>query len=147
MLGFCSIALISWQAAADRTERRGWWLFALGASLICALLTHSYAFLIFTPVVFGELSRTVARKRLDLPVWTTIVASSAGVLASIPFVYQAISVVQSFDFFSPNPLKLIIAYKDLLISSVSVLVGWLVLMRLVREKKRVFKMNAQAPHT
>jgi hypothetical protein len=135
VLGFCGIALISWQAAADRTERRGWWLFALGGSLICALLTHSYAFLIFTPVVLGELSRTVARKRLDLPVWTTIVASSAGVLASLPFVYQAISVVQPFDFFSPNPLKLIIAYKDLLIPSVSVLVGWLILMRLVREKK------------
>jgi hypothetical protein len=139
VLGFCGIALISWQAAADRTEQRWWWLLALSGSLACALLTHSYAFLVFTPIVLGELSRTATHKRLDLPVWMAIAAGSVAVLASIPFVYQAISVVQPFEFFSPNPHKLIIAYKDLLIPSVSVLVGWLVLMCLVPERKDGFR--------
>ena len=40
VLGFCGIALISWQAAAELTARRGWWLFALGGSLACALLSQ-----------------------------------------------------------------------------------------------------------
>jgi hypothetical protein len=141
VLGFCGIAVISWQAAADGTARRGWWLLALGGSLTCALLTHSYAFLIFVPIVLGELWRTASRKNLDLPVWTTIVASSAGVLASIPFVKQVISEVQPFDFFSASPFKLIVVYGDLLIPAVSVLVGWLVLMRFVREKREVYRQE------
>src|SRR5258708_19602834 len=76
VLGFCGIALISWQAAAERAARRGWWLFALGGSLAYALLTHSYGFLIFAPIALGYLCSTISRKRLDWPVWTTIAASS-----------------------------------------------------------------------
>jgi hypothetical protein len=134
VLGFCGIALISWQAVADRGTHRGWWLFALGGSLACALLTHSYAFLIFAPIVFGELSRTASSKRLDWQVWITIAASSAGILASIPLVHQAVSVVQPIAFFSPTPLKLIMVYKNLLMPAFAVLVGWLILMCLFREK-------------
>ena len=132
VLGFCGLALVSWQAAADRAERRGWWLFALGGSLTCALLTHSYAFLIFAPIVLGELSRTMHRKRLDWPVWTTIAASSLAVLASIPFVHRVTSEVGSY--FPANLADLIILYAKLLVPAAGVLVGWLVLTCLVRVK-------------
>jgi hypothetical protein len=135
VLGFCGIAVISWQTAADRSARRGWWLFALGGSLTCALLTHSYAFLIFVPIVFGELSRTVSRKRLDWPVWTTIAASSLAVLASLPFVHRAISDVGSQNFFSANLAKMVMVYTDLLIPAAGMLVGWAVLTFFVREKR------------
>jgi hypothetical protein len=132
VLGFCGLALVSWQAAADRTARRGWWLLALGGSLTCALLTHSYAFLMFAPIVLGELSRTMSRKRLDWPLWTTIAASSLAVLASIPFVHRVTSEVGSY--FPANLPDLIILYANLLMPAASVLAGWLVLTCLVRVK-------------
>jgi len=132
VLAFCGLALVSWQAAADRTARRGWWLLALGGSLTCALLTHSYAFLIFAPIVLGELSRSMSRKRLDWPVWATIAASSLGVLASIPFVHRVTSVVGSY--FLANLPELIISYGNLLLPAAGVLVGWLVLICVVGVK-------------
>ena len=95
VLGFCGIALVSWQAAAENTAPRGWWLSALGGSLACALLTHSYSFLIFAPIVLGELWRTTSRRRLDWPVWTTIAVSSLALLTSIPFVHEAARVGSS----------------------------------------------------
>ncbi len=128
------MALVSWQAAADRTAQRGWWLCALGGSLACALLTHSYAFLIFIPITLGELSRTISRKRLDWPVWIAIATASLAVLASIPFVHRAVSEVGSQYFFSARPHKIIDFYEELLMPAVSVLVGWLVLTGLVRER-------------
>ncbi|MGA2193687.1 MAG: glycosyltransferase family 39 protein [Bryobacteraceae bacterium] len=132
VLGFCGLALVSWQAAADRAARRAWWLLALGGSLACALLTHSYAFLIFAPIVLGELSRTMSRKRLDWPLWMTIAASSLAVLASIPFVHRVTSDVGSY--FPANLPDLIILYASLLRPAAGVLAGWLVLTCLVRAK-------------
>ena len=138
VLGFCGIALISWQAAAERAARRGWWLFALGGSLACALLTHSYAFLIFAPIVLGELCRTISRKRLDWPVWTTIAASSLAVLASIPLVHGAIAVateVGSQAFFAASLGKIHTSYSSLLIpSGATILAGWLLLTCLFHEE-------------
>jgi Dolichyl-phosphate-mannose-protein mannosyltransferase len=134
VLGFCGIAIISWQAAADRTARRGWSLFALGGSLSCALLTHSYAFLIFAPIVLGELSRTTSRKRPDWPIWTTIAVSSLGSLASIPFVHQVVSEVRSQSLFPAKLFRIIILYRDLLTPAAGVLAGWVILTCLVREK-------------
>jgi hypothetical protein len=134
VLGFCGIALVSWQAATENTERRGWWLFALGGSLACAILTHSYAFLIFAPIVLGELWRTTSRKRLDWPVWTTIAVSSLALLTSIPFMHAAAG-VGSQPFFFPNLHKLHTAYQDLLIpSGATILAGWLLLTCLFHEE-------------
>jgi hypothetical protein len=138
VLGFCGIALISWQAAAERAARRGWWLFALGGTLACALLTHSYAFLIFAPIVLGELCRTISRKRLDWPVWTTIAASSLAVLVSIPLVHGAIEAVKEPVFqayFAASLAKLNSLYSSLLIpGGATILVGWLLLTCLFHEE-------------
>jgi hypothetical protein len=134
VLAFCGIALISWQAAAERTAPRGFWLFALGGSLACALLTHSYAFLIVAPIVLGELWRTISRKRLDWPVWTTIAASSLALLASIPFVHAAVG-VGSQSYFSANLGKLQMSYRELLIpGGATILAGWLLLTCLFHEE-------------
>ena len=132
VLGFCGVALISWQAVADCGTRRAWWLFGLGGSLACALLTHSYAFLIFVPIVLGELTRTASRRRLDWPVWVTIAVASLGVLASIPLVHRAVLEVGSFYFFSPSLFKLVVLYADLLKPATIVLLGWALLFCVVR---------------
>jgi hypothetical protein len=42
-LGFCGVALLCWQGAADRASRRLWWLLGLGGAFAGVLLTHGYA--------------------------------------------------------------------------------------------------------
>lgn len=130
VLGFCGLALISWQAAADRTARRGWWLLALGGSLTCALLTHSYGFLIFIPIAFGELSRTLIRKKLDWPVWATIAAPSLAVLASVPFVHRVLAEMG----FAASLLKLVVLYGNFLLPAAGVIFGSLILTFLLHTK-------------
>ena len=139
VLGFCGLALISWQAAAERSARRGLWLFALGGSLVCALLTHGYAFLIFAPIALGELLRTVSRKRLDWPVWSALAASSLVLLASIPFMHAAAG-VGSQSFFSATPGKLFLFYRQILIpGGATILAGWLLLTCLFHEESDDFR--------
>jgi 4-amino-4-deoxy-L-arabinose transferase-like glycosyltransferase len=58
VLGFCGLALISWQAATSRTNHRLGPVFGLFASMACALATHSYAFLLLIPFAVGELARS-----------------------------------------------------------------------------------------
>jgi len=133
VLGFCGIALISWQAAAEPAARRGWWLFALGTSLACALLTHSYAFLIFAPIALGELCRTISRKRLDWPVWATILASSLTIVASIPLVHGAIAAVHGFFVASLGRIRIL--YNGLLKpDNANIITGWLLLTVLFHEE-------------
>jgi hypothetical protein len=83
VLGFGGIALVCWQAAIH-SRRRGWWLIGLFVSLLCAILTHTYAILLVVPLVLAELVRSVSARRADWAVWLAIVSSSPGVLVSLP---------------------------------------------------------------
>jgi hypothetical protein len=83
------VALICWQAAAERTEHRWWLLAGLGAALFCALLTHSYAVLLFVPFVIGEFTRTLVLRRVDWKLWLAILAPFLAVLFSLPLLHQA----------------------------------------------------------
>jgi len=131
VLGFCGLALISWQGAADCKVRRRWWLVALGGSLSCALLTHSYGFLVFVPIFVGELSRSLNRKRLDWPIWFAIAASSLAVLASVPFVHRVLSEVG----FAATLRKVLFLYAEFLTPAVSVIIGSFLLSSLVRKTR------------
>ena len=88
-LGFCGLALICWQVAAAGGSNRFWSLLGLGGALACALLSHSYAFLVFVPLALGELWRDVNRARIDWPVWTTMAVSSSVLITSIPLLHAA----------------------------------------------------------
>jgi hypothetical protein len=139
VLGFCGVALVSWQAVAERTGQRRMWLFALGASLGCALLTNGYAFLIFAPIVLGELWRTASRKRLDWPVWATIAAASLASLTAIPFMHTAVH-VGSQPFFSASVGKLHLSYRQIFIpGGATMLAGWLLLTCLFHEESEALK--------
>jgi hypothetical protein len=69
ILGLFGLALISWQAAAHRAPRRWTAVAGLAISLSLAAVCHCYAFLLFIPLGFGEITRTILRKRVDLAVW------------------------------------------------------------------------------
>ena len=68
VLGFCSLALLSWQRAAVREMRLGW-LCVLFSALAMAVASHYYAVLFLIPLCVGELTRTYLLKRIDAPVW------------------------------------------------------------------------------
>jgi Dolichyl-phosphate-mannose-protein mannosyltransferase len=72
VLGFFGLALISWQAATDRSRRRWIPLAGLAVSITGAALCHGYTFLFLVPLGVGELVRTFQRRRLDAAVWCAL---------------------------------------------------------------------------
>ena len=84
VVGFYGLALVSWQAAAEQTEKRLWQLSGLAVAVAGAMLTHTYGLLVILPVGFGELIRSIRIKRLDWTVWLTLGLSSSAILVSVP---------------------------------------------------------------
>jgi hypothetical protein len=71
LLGFCGIALFSWQSAAAG-RRRALALVGLSAGIAGALLSHSYGVLIFIPLAGAEAFRSFRQRRIDWPLWAAI---------------------------------------------------------------------------
>ncbi|HEY6346658.1 MAG TPA: glycosyltransferase family 39 protein [Bryobacteraceae bacterium] len=83
VLGFFGLALISWQAATDRSSRRWIPLAGLAVSLTGAALFHCYTFLFFVPFGVGELVRTFQRRRLDTAVWCALLIPAIVSVATV----------------------------------------------------------------
>ena len=79
VLGFGAAALVCWQRAADGRPRRRLACLGLAASLAAGVGSHYYGILIVAPLLVGELSRSLGRRRVDWPV----LASFAGALVPI----------------------------------------------------------------
>jgi hypothetical protein len=78
-LGFCGVALISWQAAAEKRHRTAA-LCGLSLSIAAMILCHYYAVLVYLPLAGAEAIRTRNRGRLDWGVWLALAAGSGPVL-------------------------------------------------------------------
>jgi hypothetical protein len=133
-LGFCGIALVCWQSAADHPSKRLWQLLGLGAALAGVLLTHGYAFLVFAPIVMGELARTAGRGRVDWPVWVTIAISSGALIVLVPQSLALRSVVIPATVTHASLAGLVTNYISYLKPAAYVGFGWLILMCVVRTK-------------
>lgn len=72
VLGLFGLALVSWQAAESPVKHRSVAVGLLCASLTSAAFCHCYAFILFIPLGIGELTRTVARRRIDVWVWLAL---------------------------------------------------------------------------
>ena len=68
VLGFCSLALLSWQRAAVLEKRFGW-LCVIFCALAMATASHYYAVLFVIPLCIGELTRTYLLRRIDVTIW------------------------------------------------------------------------------
>jgi hypothetical protein len=132
LLGFCGVALICWQGATMQSERRWFWLTGLAGALACAMLIHSYAVLLFLPIGFGELARSVRLRRVDWPVWVAIIVPSAAMLPSLTLLHNAQSNLNVQGFFQPTLPKLAAAYVSYLAPATGVLSGAFVLMLVSR---------------
>jgi hypothetical protein len=89
VLGFCGLALVCWQSCASRSDRRFWPAVGLFVSLAAALLTHTYAFLLFIPPAAGEVMRFVTTRRFDRVTAAALCAAAPAVLVSVPLLASA----------------------------------------------------------
>jgi hypothetical protein len=95
VLGFCGIALLGWQAAAEG-RRRPVALAALAIGLAGALLNHYWALFIYVPLAGAEAWRNFRRRNIDWPVWMAFAAGGIPLLISLLLILR---VVQT----SPHP--------------------------------------------
>ena len=114
LLGFCGLALISWQALTSAENGRFWLTLGLFASLTCALLTHGYGFLVFVPLVAGELARSIFRRSIDWIVWLALIAAGLAILASLPALIAVRSLFGVGEVLVPTVAKLLQTYVSLL---------------------------------
>jgi hypothetical protein len=88
MLGFCSLALLSWQKATAVNRRSGW-LCLLAGALIMAVSSHYYAILFVIPLGIGELTRTYLLKRVDIYIWLSFCAAAVPPIAFLSTIRHA----------------------------------------------------------
>jgi Dolichyl-phosphate-mannose-protein mannosyltransferase len=114
VLGFIGIALVAWQKAIDRTERRIFWLavFSLAASM--AVACHYFA--CFAVLAFGlaELHRTVRNRRIDWSMWAAISLTVLPIILSFPLIPRDISSQNTAGTETAHPHLIIYFYRDLL---------------------------------
>ncbi len=83
MLGFCGVALLSWQTAAIGT-RRALALFGLVVGIAGALLCHYFAVAIYLPLGVAEAFRSLRQRKVDKAIWTAFVLGVVPLAASLP---------------------------------------------------------------
>ena len=84
MLGFCALAMVSWQTVTRRKLKRAVALVTLAAAVILAINVQYYGLLILVPLFAAELVRTIVNRRIDWPVWTALCAGACGTLLLLP---------------------------------------------------------------
>jgi len=82
VLGFCGIALLGWQAAAEGVHRPVA-LIALSAGIAGALLNHYWAVFVYLPLAGGEAWRNYRQRKIDWPVWIAFAAGGIPLLISL----------------------------------------------------------------
>jgi hypothetical protein len=89
VLGFCGIALLGWQAAAEG-RRRPIALAALGLGIAGALLNHYWALFIYLPLAGAEAYRNFRQSKIDWPVWIAFAASGIPLLVSLILILRVV---------------------------------------------------------
>ena len=88
VLGFCTVALLSWLRAADGEKRRVF-IPALALALCAAVGSHYYAVLFAVALGLGEVHRTLSRRRLDVPVLLALGGALLPLLLFLPVIRSA----------------------------------------------------------
>ncbi len=96
MLGFCGIALVSWQAAHQRTKRF-WPLLGLAVGIAGAISFQYWSVLIYLPLAGAEAYRSIKTRRIDWPIW---IAFAAGGLGLVAFLFVILHGLRSWSAYS-----------------------------------------------
>jgi hypothetical protein len=148
-LGFCGLALIAWQAAAEG-RRRIFNVALLAASLAAAILCHYYAVLIFLPLAAGEAFRNYRGRRVDWLIWGALAAGAT------PLVWRAASIAGAVKDLThtwtpPHPAQVMEFWQTRLTPAATFLVLFLALLALMllsktEEPAEPPEQSALAPH-
>jgi hypothetical protein len=101
MLGFCGLALVSWQRAAE-ASRRMVPLAGLAISLTAALLTHCFAVLVLTPFALAQLVRDYHRRKIDWLMWVCIVLPLTACITYFPLLANSQHYDLQYQVFQPG---------------------------------------------
>ncbi len=148
LLGFSALAMVCWQGATDGAgTRRGLSLIGLTLSLAAAVSTHYYGTLAVVPLAIGEAVRTVARRRVDVPIWVAFVLGPLALLASIPLMIEARKYASTF-WAQPSLKSIPKTYLYLLEKSAPVFVAMLFVVALRARATRLVEDNGDGfgPH-
>jgi hypothetical protein len=89
LLGLFGLAMLSWQTAARREERRAGVLVVLALSIAAAINSQYYGVLLMLPLCAGEAVRVWRPRRLDVPMLLSMGAGLAGMIFVLPFMKGA----------------------------------------------------------
>src|SRR5262245_39805939 len=108
VLGFSGLALVSWQAAAEKKDRKIA-LVVLTASFAAAISCHYFASFVFIALAIGEAVRTYSIRRLDLPVWIAFCLGATPLIAFWPLIGRSMGYSSGF-WSKPNLMSLPLFY-------------------------------------
>jgi hypothetical protein len=89
MLGLFGLAMVSWQTAARREEKRIAALITLTLTIALTINIHYFGVLLLVPLCIAESFRTVQRRKFDLPVILAVGAGMTGIVFILPFMKAA----------------------------------------------------------
>jgi hypothetical protein len=89
VLGFCGIALLGWQSAAEG-KRRPVALAALTIGLAGALLNHYWAVFLYLPLAGGEAWRNFRQRKIDWPIWIALALGGLPLLMGLFAILQVV---------------------------------------------------------
>jgi len=92
-LGGSALALLCWQSVEGR--RRGIALAGLALGVALAVSSHYHAALILCALGLGEVFRSWAAKRVDVPVWLMLAVGLTPLVACVPLIRSGMSNVLS----------------------------------------------------
>ncbi len=72
VLGFCGLAVVSWQVAAEQVHPRNSMLAAFSLVLFCAFMMHCFAIVLLAPFALAELFRTFQSRRINWSIWLAL---------------------------------------------------------------------------
>ena len=127
LLGFCALALVSWQSVT-LNRRRSISLVVLGATVAAAVSTQYYGVLVLLPLAFGEGVLSLIRRRFDIAVWAALAVSIVPLAFHLPLIRAGAAYSSAF-WSPPQWVNVPDFYTDLLtpaivpIAFVLVLVG------------------------
>jgi hypothetical protein len=128
LLGLYGVALVAYQSAtrsvdvaSQDSQRAGSRsrtaaLIALGLAIALTLNTHYFGILLLLPVYAAELTRTIARRKLDLAVIAGILAGTVSFVFTLPFQRAAAEYRKHYyNLANVGPRAITQAYRSLLV--------------------------------
>lgn len=112
-LGFCGLALVSWQRAAERSPR-ALALVGMGMALTAAILTHCYAVLMLAPFAVAQVVRDFRRRKLDWAMWIALILPLCACFSYFPLLAAFRPFAYDNSLFRPTWFYLIRCYAYLL---------------------------------